>query len=408
MWNALAEIGDSEFVPEEFDVTEKTKDTSASNIKSKEVKYFPYLPEGIVFDILVKVAARHLHEDFRLVCKAWKGMISTSDFIFANAIQTKPILLVQGINSRDPPRFNVKEMELAGKQLHYRLRDFGLSRFIRIRCSCNGLLLVSDVKKPGVLEAMNLVTKCCVTLPKCPSDCPHLRCGVALGYDSRTKKYKVVHVYADLFGFEIFTIGGSDNEWKRVCGPWKDAHHERPFDLDFYWSDPILTNERFMHWFVDSDDYFISMDVSEEKFFKMRLPAGCGKAINRHKYHLMEFDGNLALAHSVSPTQIDIWILGDFHGQDWFKQHSILAESTKYTTSTDSSSCKNHENGFPNLSKLVPLGGIRNGEVLMFTGTGTNSCIYLYETNRREMKKFKLTVKNLETLIPHRSTLCHW
>ncbi|KAG5550414.1 hypothetical protein RHGRI_015390 [Rhododendron griersonianum] len=103
---------------------------------------------------------------------------------------------------------------------------------------------------------MNLVTKCCVTLPKCPSDSPHLRCGVALGYDSRTKKYKVVHVYADLFGFEIFTIGGSDNEWKRVCGPWKDAHHERPFDLDFYWSDPILTNERFMHWFVDSDDYF--------------------------------------------------------------------------------------------------------------------------------------------------------
>ncbi|KAG5550415.1 hypothetical protein RHGRI_015391 [Rhododendron griersonianum] len=83
MWNALAEIGDSEFVPEEFDVTEKTKDTSASNIKSKEVKYFPYLPEGIIYDILVKVAARHLHEDFRLVCKAWKGMISTSDFISA-------------------------------------------------------------------------------------------------------------------------------------------------------------------------------------------------------------------------------------------------------------------------------------------------------------------------------------
>ncbi|KAH7867432.1 hypothetical protein Vadar_033304 [Vaccinium darrowii] len=407
MWNALAEITDSELVPEEYDAMKKNKNKSAKNIIRKEVRNFPHLPEAIVFDILVKVAARHLREDVRLVCKAWKGMISTSYFISENAIKAKPIVLMQGITSFDPQRFIVKEMVLAEQQLHYWLRDFGLGRFVRIRSSCNGLLLVNDAKRVGLLQVINLVTKCSVTLPKCPSGCPHKRCGVALGFDSRTQKYKVVHVYAESFGFEIFTLAGSDKEWKRVCGPWKDSY-DRPFDIDFRWSDPILTNERFMHWYVSSDDYFISMDVSEEKFFKIWLPPGCGKA---HKYGLMEFGGNLALAHNVSATQIDIWSLGDFQRQDWFKKHSILADLTKYSTSNDSSSsCTKQENGFPNLKKLVPFGSIRNGEVLVFNRncSGTNLWSYLYETKRREMKKFKMRIKNLQRLIPHKSTLCHW
>ncbi|GMP51025.1 hypothetical protein CsSME_00017416 [Camellia sinensis var. sinensis] len=409
MWNALTEISDSEFTLEEVDILKKNKNIFKDNIPRKEVEqFFANLPEDIMFDILVKVPARDLHENVRLVCKAWKGMISTSNFIAQNALQVKPKLLIQSVTFMRPWYVKVKAMEVDEERLDYKLSDFELPQSVRVRSSCNGLLLVSDMRKMRVLQVMNLVTKCCLTLPLHPPFCIHKGCGAALGFDPCTKKYKVVHICTLLFRFEIFTIDGSDNAWKRVCGPWKHPF-EWPFDLDFHLNDPVLVNERFVHWYVNSDEYVISIDLSNERVIKTHLPDH-GKGIDKHRYTLLELDGYLSLVHNASNTQIDVWILEDFHSQIWLKKHSILAESIKYTISNDSSSCSKQENAFPNLSKLVPLASTRKGEILIFKhkSSGTDFRFYLYETKNREMKKFKMTIRGQLFFIPHASSCSHW
>ena len=57
-----------------------------------------------------------------------------------------------------------------------------------------------------------------------------------------------------------------------------------------------------MHWQDSSDEYTLSMDVSNEKFIKIHLPDG-GNKIDSHKYALMEFDGHLSSVHNVSNTK---------------------------------------------------------------------------------------------------------
>ncbi|KAI8014755.1 F-box protein [Camellia lanceoleosa] len=368
MWNALTEISDSEFTLEEVDILKKNKNIFKDNIPRKEVEqFFANLPEDIIFEILVKVPARDLHENVRLVCKAWKGMISTSNFIAQNALQVKPKLLIQSVTFTRPWYVKVKAMEVDEERLDYKLSDFELPQSVRVRSSCN-----------------------------------------ALGFDPCTKKYKVVHICTLLFHFEIFTIDGSDNAWKRVCGPWEHPF-EWPFDLDFCLNDPVLVNERFVHWYVNSDEYVISIDLSNERVIKTHLPDRI-EGIDNHRYTLLELDGYLSLVHNASNTQIDVWILEDFHSQIWLKKHSILAESIKYTISNDSSSCSKQENAFPNLSKLVPLASTRKGEILIFKhkSSGTDFRFYLYETKNREMKKFKMTIRAQLFFIPHASSCSHW
>ena len=82
MWNTLAEISDSEFVLEgPDDILRKNNNIIKNEIWRKEVNFTANLPDAILFDILAKVAAKDHHENVRLVCKAWKEMISASHFI---------------------------------------------------------------------------------------------------------------------------------------------------------------------------------------------------------------------------------------------------------------------------------------------------------------------------------------
>ena len=188
----------------------------------------------------------------------------------------------------------------------------------RIRSSCNGLLLINDPKIEGKLNVINFLTKCKAILPQCPSGCPHKKFGVALGFSPSTREYKVVHIYADGFGYEIFTLDCSDNKWKCIPDPFKEPH-ERPFNLDtFHWSDPVSIHGQVLHWYVSSKEYIISKDVNDETPRKTYLPT-LGKKIDRKRYSLLEMVGYLSFVYNVSNIQIDVWILKIFAAQVWVK-----------------------------------------------------------------------------------------
>ncbi|XP_057503315.1 uncharacterized protein LOC130786883 [Actinidia eriantha] len=296
-------------------------------------------------------------------------------------------------------------MEMDERKLDYKLHEVRVCPMGRVRSSCNGMLLLNHPKRECVLQVVNVVTRCYQTLPKCPSGCPHKECGCALTFDPFTQVYKVVHVYADLFGFEIFALGCSDNSWRRVSGPWKDPW-ERPFDLKFRWSDPVLVSGRFLHWYVNSHQYIISMDVSDESFRATLFP-GCDHPITRDNYSLLELGDCLSFVCHGFDWKIDVWVLEDFHRQVWFRKHSISAEMISYTTNYDYLLSVKYNNAVPNLDNLIPLVSLRDGEVLVFAHKHSDA-FYVYETRRREMKKLKMPTKEAKPFIPHRNTLLHW
>ena len=251
------------------------------------------------------------------------------------------------------------------------------SRNGRILSSCNGLTILHP--DDWVPHVVNLVTKDSVAFPLCSSLCPytHTGCGIALAFDPSTNEYKVMHLYDDRFGLEIFNLGWSKEKWKRIPGPFNEPL-ERPFNPQtFRWTNVVSVNGQFLYWNVESNRYIVGMNVSDEKWRRINLPDG-----GEHRYDLLEMGGKLALFYPVSDTQIDVWILEEFEEQKWIKRHSIMADSISYTM--DSSRRCTHP---PNFTKLFALTALEDGQVIMFKHKISKHAYYLYDMKRGKLKR---------------------
>ncbi|KAL1804669.1 hypothetical protein DCAR_0830473 [Daucus carota subsp. sativus] len=381
-----AELVGFEFETDDLDYLMKRK--ASNNITEKEDDH-SLLPE-MYEEILVKLPAQYLYQDLRLVCKSWNNIISRKNFILDNFSRTKPVFLVQC----DTLCRRSYCMEIDEQDLSYRMPEFGFDCVGRFKASCYGMLLMEsriawNVREPE-LQVLNLVTKCCLTLPECPSGCAHKECGSGLGFDPCTNFFKVVHIYDMKVGFEIFTIGGSSNEWKTVPGPWKDLSKRSL--LSSGWDDPVSVNGRFLHWNVLSYEYIVSMDVSDEKCIKIKLPYSVESFTDESEFNLVELGGYLACIYSASRTQMEIWILQDFQRKLWLKKHSVHAKMIISSI-----------NPVPSFTQICPVGCTSNG-VVVFTHTKRQRRMYIYDMKRKAMKKHAAKTK-IDKLIVHRSSL---
>ncbi|KAK4342791.1 hypothetical protein RND71_038607 [Anisodus tanguticus] len=100
---------------------------------------------------------------------------------------------------------------------------------------------------------------------------------------------------------------------------------------------------------------------------------------------------------------MDVWILEDFEVQVWSKKHTIVAESINYICLKSLKSSSQHEGSMPNLGKLVPVAGVRNGRLLILKHRNSN--IYVYDTRTNVMKKASTNMKNLVSFIPYKDSL---
>lgn len=154
----------------------KTVLKSVINLMKNKVKYYknimgkkdddamilPDLPPEIIYEILVNIPPHYLQQ-LRLVCKSWKNMFTTNNFILDNFARNNNHFLVQrhSIWRRD----KVYRMEIDEKQLNYKLHEIKLSRRMegKFISSCFGMLLR---EKKYVLQVLNLSTRRCLTLPE--------------------------------------------------------------------------------------------------------------------------------------------------------------------------------------------------------------------------------------------------
>ncbi|OMO85162.1 hypothetical protein CCACVL1_10378 [Corchorus capsularis] len=352
----------------------------------EEQRTLPELPDHIILEILSKIPPEFLQDTFRFVCKAWYRLIRSFEFIEKNAVHHKPGIIVNFLVAPNYyiefPYCKAKFLQIDEKdQFDIKLTNFGPStRMGYIRSSCNGLILITEprARKSSVLCVKNMLTRSVLTLPSCPSGCKHSveECGIGLGFNPVTKEYKVVHIYSDGYGFEIFTIG-SDKEWRKIPGPFEESY-ERPYEMEYFkWEDPVIINGHVFHWFVDSDEYFISMDIRDEKLRKTKLP----ELMMGNDYGFVEMAGKLSFVYTVSSSQIDVWVLTDFGKQ---------------------------KDKLPDFLNLIAVATLRNGEVIVLMkerNKGHNDPIYLYDMKNGEMRKLKMKMKDGTRFIPHRSSL---
>ncbi|KAG5583737.1 hypothetical protein H5410_044171 [Solanum commersonii] len=235
-------------------------------------------PESIVFQFLIRIPARYIYKNCMPVCKSWKEMFSQISFAELNFAESKTeLLLIQAASSARHMKTKLLEI---GKDIECESCDLGINRL----------------------------------------GCHHkdYGCSSAIGFDSRKKQFKVVHVVTDSYGFEIFNLNGANDEshWKQIPGSWADADDvsERQFNpLNFRWKNPVSINGRIQHWYVDSSEYIISMQVNEAKFSRTNLPE---ELIQRGRYELVELGGFLSIVHYDSDTRMDVWNL---EGECWYK-----------------------------------------------------------------------------------------
>ncbi|XP_030481100.2 uncharacterized protein LOC115698057 [Cannabis sativa] len=160
------------------------------------------LPEHVLYKTFTNL--QFDLEEVRLVCKRWFNLISCTNFINQNFLQSKPSLLIQS-TSGVRKKFKSKLLELADDDddghldegLRFNVTKFGMTRMGKFRSSCNGLILLEHTKRFGYYRTTcahhggyvyrerpriygmivtNVMTKTHISLPICPSKCTHLRC----------------------------------------------------------------------------------------------------------------------------------------------------------------------------------------------------------------------------------------
>ncbi|TMW92236.1 hypothetical protein EJD97_013314 [Solanum chilense] len=405
------EIDDIEFARQMLSLqVNKYEENRNRGMKQKQVvdKSHNIIPlsdfeEKIIFNILVKIPPRYIHKNVMPVCKTWKEIFSRTCFIEQNFKESKSELLIQSGYTR---HMKTKLIEI-GEDLECESRDLGLNKTRKIHSSCDGFILMSEPDDFyfGKLRVINPATKFCITIPGCPSRCEHGTCSAALVFDSSTEQYKVVHIFKYCFGFEIFNLSNADENWKweRVDSALWEGLNNQPFDVNFCWKNLVSINGRILHWYVNSSEYFVSMDVKQGKFSITYLPERDEVVNKTNNYALIQLDGFLSFITCDSEATMDVWILEDFHGQVWSKKHTIVAELTHYVC--PSKSTRPNERSMPEIGKLIAVGGARNGEVLILKHQ-KNSKEYLYDTKSRVMKIFNIyNMRNSESFVTHKESL---
>lgn len=283
--------------------------------KKKKVNWFLFLSDDILLEILKKLPDDFLRYKAKHVCRHWFNIV-TNKILLDHAS-----FILQISNNPTVRLVDITEQQ---KGLQVKEHNLEIPVYGWIISWCNEYLLITDLEKNEFVY--NLITKEGSLLPHCTScggrDIHEIgNCGVALSFDGFV--YKLVHVFmgppvqCHILVLRKNIVSRVSSKWKKIEVPsymnkksdfWGD--HRRD-----YWGDPVLVQGRYFHWDVHCDRYLVSMDMVEEKMFKMSLPIS-GSSF---QYTVFEMGGFLTLIHQVSRKVTEIWVLKDFHKMKWEK-----------------------------------------------------------------------------------------
>ncbi|XP_047094776.1 uncharacterized protein LOC124707156 isoform X2 [Lolium rigidum] len=313
------------------------------------------LPDEMVEEVLLRLPVKSIVR-FRAVCRSWSAMFSSEEFcclhraMLANAAPTATpkLLYVSPAAGFDSTAMYSCSPSDPRDNLLFTL-DCARGNFVEVvtPAPCHGLTLLYDAVPPAYYIC-NAATREVTRLP------PYLdmsrRSSAGLGFDARTRKYKVVRLInakpkeKEMIKCEVYTAGGGYGD------RWRPATREVPFGMRRFVLaavanaarhklPPVFANGS-LHWLVNPKSFLswpraavISFSVAEETFTYSRSPSFW--ASEQHQpplarvsvEHLVEMDNQLCMVRDLrnnpNCSTLEIWKLLDYSSGNWSLSHQI-------------------------------------------------------------------------------------
>uniref|UniRef100_A0A0E0IKN6 F-box domain-containing protein n=1 Tax=Oryza nivara TaxID=4536 RepID=A0A0E0IKN6_ORYNI len=286
----------------------------------------PYIPDDVIFDILLRLPSKSLIR-FKSVCKAWHAIISNPCFISAHlecSKQKPSIFMVPGVyekqNNGENTSFLMGLYQYQGgnimEQIH--VQDFpqGIGTWSR-PIHCNGMLLISTMNHEMIV--CNPSTREIVSLPKGSYNL-HAGPRAGFGFDPHSNKYKVARFFYQrdddtselVCKFEVLTLG--TNLWRQTEDPPYPISGLTPVHVKgaIYW----MVN---MPLCPDPPNAFLRFCLTNEKFSLLQYPP-----CNLKPTRFIEVEGELCCACFCSQVSaLKIWTCNYAQNPEWTQRCTV-------------------------------------------------------------------------------------
>ncbi|XBI68093.1 hypothetical protein VPH35_047345 [Triticum aestivum] len=342
----------------------------------------PVLPDHLIEDILGQLPAKLVHR-CRCLSRAWAAALSLDEFAdrylkLANRRSCPKILFLQDSAYHGPkmhmwspehpggaPLMDIPR-ELVRNSFSHNPINHGVPRLLTQPCRGLVVLQVTGTA-PGTYYVCNPSTGRLAALPKGrPTGSPgHMELGLSyvslgLGYDSCTRKHKVVRIYYRSSNVgKDFPLSATRCEVyasKRPTG-WVDNSQKSVFAHGYmYW----LAHRKLRFLPSPEEMFIVFFSLSNEKFGTVAPPPVSTEKNLLVRHHLTELDGHLCLfcthVYNKSPRRYHIWLLRGYETGTWDLHCQIdLARVSP-------EACKFMYNGYG----IMPVATIDNGQRIIF------------------------------------------
>ncbi|XBI31780.1 hypothetical protein VPH35_055307 [Triticum aestivum] len=338
----------------------------------------PVLPDHLIEDILERLPSKLVHR-CRCLSRAWAAALSLDSFAdrylkLANRRSCPKILFLQDSAYHGPKMHMWSPEHPGGAPLMDIPRDL-----VRNSFSHNTIRLTGTAS--GIYYVCNPSTGRLAALPKGRSTGSpgHMELGrlsyvsLGLGYDSCTRKHKVVRIHYPSCnpGMDFPLSAGCEVYVVNSTGLWRPSERgvqEKPTG----WVDSSQKSvfaHGYMYWlahrqlrFLPSPEemFIVSFSLSNEKFGTVAPPPVSTEKNLLVRHHLTELDGHLCLfcthVYNKSPRRYHIWLLRGYETgtSDLHCQIDLARVSPE--------ACKFIYNGHG----IVPVATIDNGRRIIF------------------------------------------
>ncbi|XP_059665476.1 F-box/LRR-repeat/kelch-repeat protein At2g27520-like [Cornus florida] len=343
-----------------------------------------FLPEEIIFNILLWLPAEVLYNVMRYVCREWYNVINDPGFINAHLQKSTDGLLIHSSNFVDSVCFvEINNCDIQIRQLRYGfpLHVFG---------SCDGLVL-SNCRDKRILYVGNPITKQVVTLP--PLFKTNRICSPRLTYVRSIGRYKVMLISPDENKHDVCLIStvGTDNAWRLI-----ETKHLPNFDHYALYSKSSFSTGGYFYFTCDGASHIFALDAEAEIFHQFLVPNVYHKAI-RCTY--IVWKSFLALVAYCAGFVWELWALTELNTGGWTRIFSIDLRGQRCMIEQ----IFDVPNGEWSLDRcLVPIASLKNGELVIFRGVDLFKTYLVYNLKTGEVSSF--VVENCDRYNTYR---CH-
>uniref|UniRef100_A0ACD5WVF9 Uncharacterized protein n=1 Tax=Avena sativa TaxID=4498 RepID=A0ACD5WVF9_AVESA len=216
------------------------------------------LPDELMTEVLLRLPVKSILR-FRAVCRSWAAVLSSEEFCGlhmakAEAVVPPKLVFISPTASFDSTR--VYSSDPSDGQL-FSLDGVRGDFADMTPAPCRGLTLLHDLVAPAYY-VLNVATRAVTRLPPCQHA---LSSTAGLGFDARTKEYKVVRLSCGTLDekqrikCEVYILGGGDR-WRPAAGgvPFRFWEFADAAVATVRWSErqqrPVFA-DGFLHWLID-------------------------------------------------------------------------------------------------------------------------------------------------------------